>query len=121
MESLDGCIRVSPRGGRKGESFISPDVQREKIADWAAMHEVEILAWWEEIDQSGAKLGRPLFQQALGRCARRHHRRPLAGSGRRREARFTGKRGVHVGSSYPAQPGRAGEAILAIGPRCMTV
>jgi site-specific DNA recombinase len=43
-------------------------VQRKKIADWAKLHEVEIVQWWEEIDQSGAKLERPLFQEALARC-----------------------------------------------------
>ena len=42
--------------GREGESFISPEVQRKKIADWAKLHDVEIVQWWEEIDQSGAKL-----------------------------------------------------------------
>jgi site-specific DNA recombinase len=68
--TADGYIRVSRRAGREGESFISPEVQRRKIADWAALHEVEILAWWEEIDQSGAKLERPMFQQALQRCER---------------------------------------------------
>jgi DNA invertase Pin-like site-specific DNA recombinase len=68
QRTADGYIRVSRRAGREGESFISPELQRQKIADWAKLHEVEILAWWEEIDQSGAKLERPLFQQALARC-----------------------------------------------------
>jgi DNA invertase Pin-like site-specific DNA recombinase len=68
--TADGYIRVSRQGGREGESFISPEVQRKKIADWAALHEVEVVAWWEEIDQSGAKLERPLFQGALARCER---------------------------------------------------
>jgi hypothetical protein len=66
--TADGYIRVSRRAGREGESFISAELQRKKIADWAKLHEVEILEWWEEIDQSGAKLERPLFQQALARC-----------------------------------------------------
>jgi DNA invertase Pin-like site-specific DNA recombinase len=66
----DGYIRVSRRAGREGESFISPEVQRKKIADWAKLHEVEIVRWWEEIDQSGAKLERPQFQEALARCER---------------------------------------------------
>src|SRR5437867_5248524 len=69
-KTADGYIRVSRRGGREGESFISPEVQRKKIAAWAKLHEVEVVAWWEEIDQSGAKLERPLFQQALERCER---------------------------------------------------
>ena len=64
----DGYIRVSRRGGREGDSFISPDVQREKIAKWAAANDVEIVQWWDEIDQSGAKLDRPMFQEALARC-----------------------------------------------------
>src|SRR5918996_6509090 len=66
----DGYIRVSRRGGREGESFISPDVQRERIDKWAKAHDVEIVQWWEEIDQSGAKLERPMFQEALARCER---------------------------------------------------
>jgi DNA invertase Pin-like site-specific DNA recombinase len=66
----DGYIRVSRRGGREGESFISPDVQRERIATWAKANAVEIVHWWEEIDQSGAKLERPMFQEALARCER---------------------------------------------------
>ena len=68
--TADGYIRVSRRAGREGESFISPEVQRKKIADWAKLHEVEIVRWWEEIDQSGAKLERPQFQEALARCER---------------------------------------------------
>jgi DNA invertase Pin-like site-specific DNA recombinase len=65
---MDGYVRISRRAGREGESFISAEVQRRKITDWARLHEVEIIEWWEEIDQSGAKLERPLFQQALARC-----------------------------------------------------
>src|SRR6266545_482699 len=68
--AADGYIRVSRRGGREGESFISPEVQRKKIADWAGLHEVVIVQWWEEIDQSGARLERPMFQEALARCER---------------------------------------------------
>jgi DNA invertase Pin-like site-specific DNA recombinase len=67
-KTADGYVRVSRRAGREGESFISPEVQRKKIADWAKLHEVEIVHWWEELDQSGAKLERPMFQQALARC-----------------------------------------------------
>jgi site-specific DNA recombinase len=68
--TADAYVRVSRRGGREGESFISPQVQRKKIADWAALHDVEVVQWWEEIDQSGAKLERPMFQEALARCER---------------------------------------------------
>jgi site-specific DNA recombinase len=69
-QQLDGYIRVSRRAGREGESFIAPDVQRQKIAGWAKVHEVEIVHWWEEIDASGAKRERPHFQEALARCER---------------------------------------------------
>jgi DNA invertase Pin-like site-specific DNA recombinase len=69
-QTADGYVRVSRRAGREGESFISPEVQRQKIAGWAELHEVEIVRWFEEIDQSGAKLERPMFQEALGRCER---------------------------------------------------
>jgi DNA invertase Pin-like site-specific DNA recombinase len=67
-QTADGYVRVSRRAGREGESFISPEVQRKKIEDWSKLHEVEIVRFWEEIDQSGAKLERPMFQQALARC-----------------------------------------------------
>ena len=59
--TADAYIRVSRRAGREGESFISPGVQRERIARWAQGAGVEIVRWWEEIDQSGAKLERPMF------------------------------------------------------------
>jgi site-specific DNA recombinase len=67
---MDGYIRVSRRAGREGESFISPEVQRKRIDEWAGSHEVEIVHWWEELDQSGAKRDRPMFQEALARCER---------------------------------------------------
>lgn len=67
---MDGYVRVSRRAGREGESFIAPEVQRQKIVGWAELHGVEIVRWWEEIDQSGAKLQRPMFQEALARCDR---------------------------------------------------
>jgi DNA invertase Pin-like site-specific DNA recombinase len=68
--TADGYIRVSRRAGREGENFISPDVQRKKITEWAKLHGVEIVRWWEEIDHSGAKLERPMFQDALARSER---------------------------------------------------
>jgi site-specific DNA recombinase len=68
--TADGYVRVSRRAGREGESFISPDVQRKKVTEWARLHGVEIVQWWEELDQSGAKRERPMFQEALARCER---------------------------------------------------
>ena len=68
LETADGYIRVSRVGGRAGESFIAPEVQRQKIQAWADLHGVQIVQWWEEPDQSGKKRDRPMFQQALARC-----------------------------------------------------
>src|SRR5438105_3106203 len=68
--TADAYIRVSRRGGREGESFISPEVQRQRIESWAGANGVEIVRWWEELDQSGAKRNRPMFQEALARCER---------------------------------------------------
>jgi site-specific DNA recombinase len=68
LRTADGYIRVSRVAGREGESFISPEVQRQKIGAWAQLHGVEVVCWWEELDQSGAKRQRPMFQQALARC-----------------------------------------------------
>jgi site-specific DNA recombinase len=45
-------------------------VQRQRIAAWADASEVEIVRWWEELDQSGARRERPMFQEALARCER---------------------------------------------------
>jgi len=68
--SLDGYIRVSRVAGREGESFISPEVQEERIAAWAGGNGVEIGRWWRELDESGSRRERPMFQEALARCER---------------------------------------------------
>jgi site-specific DNA recombinase len=65
---VDGYVRVSRVAGREGESFISPEVQRKKIVAWAELHGVEVVQWWEELDQSGRRRDRPMFQEALRRC-----------------------------------------------------
>src|SRR3954454_800499 len=64
---LDGYVRVSRVAGRAGESFISPKVQRERIAAYAKAHGHVIATWHEEFDASGGKANRPLFQEALAR------------------------------------------------------
>jgi site-specific DNA recombinase len=65
---LDGYIRVSRVAGREGESFISPAVQRETIENYARLHKHEVVRWWTDLDQTGAKLERPEFQKMLARC-----------------------------------------------------
>src|SRR4051812_43675257 len=64
---LDGYVRVSRTNGRSGDSFISPDMQRAKIEQWAALRGVEIADWHTDLDQSGGKLSRPGFDAALER------------------------------------------------------
>lgn len=56
---IDGYIRVSRVGGREGDSFISPDLQREKIEAWARLRGVDISRWETDLDQPGGKLDRP--------------------------------------------------------------
>jgi len=65
--SVDGYVRVSSVGGRKGERFISPSVQRELIEGWANGRGARVLRIIEELDQSGGRTGRPLLEKALRR------------------------------------------------------
>jgi site-specific DNA recombinase len=67
---LDGYIRVSRVGGREGDSFISPDVQRERITAYAKARGHELVRVHEDLDQPGSKLDRPGFQAALARVER---------------------------------------------------
>ncbi len=68
MKVMDGYIRVSRVGGREGERYISPTVQREKIAGWARLHDVALGEIVLEEDMSGA---RPVDQRQLGRLLAR--------------------------------------------------
>jgi DNA invertase Pin-like site-specific DNA recombinase len=64
---LDAYIRVSKVGGRAGESFISPEIQRERIAAWAQAHR-HTLTWHEpEMDVSGGTMSRPVFDGIMER------------------------------------------------------
>ena len=64
---MDQYVRVSRVGGRSGESFISPDVQREQGVAWAASRGVEIAMTHEDLDQSGGKIHRPGLDALLVR------------------------------------------------------
>lgn len=66
-----GYIRVSRVAGRGGETFISPDVQRQRILETAKANDIEIIDWQEDLDQSGSKYHRPGFQAALEAVERR--------------------------------------------------
>lgn len=61
---FDAYIRVSSVKGRSGESFISPEVQRDTIERLAQRHGVEIAETVEEYDVSGA---RRIADRELGR------------------------------------------------------
>ena len=64
---MDGYVRVSRVGGRDGDSFISPDVQRVRIEAAAKGAGVKIGEWFTDLDESGGKIDRPEFQRALER------------------------------------------------------
>jgi DNA invertase Pin-like site-specific DNA recombinase len=64
---LDGYIRVSRVGGREGEGYISPDVQRDSIEAYAAELGGTIVAWHDDQDFSGGNTERPGFQAMLER------------------------------------------------------
>ena len=62
---LTAYIRVSRVGGRSGDSFISPTVQRERIEGYAKAKGHTIAAWHEDLDVSGGVMKRPGFDKAL--------------------------------------------------------
>src|SRR5690348_14869173 len=62
---LIGYIRVSRVAGREGASFISTEVQRERIEGMAAAHGHTVSDWEQDLDQPGSKYDRPGFQAAL--------------------------------------------------------
>ncbi len=64
---IDGYVRVSQVGGRGGQSFISPVVQREQIEAWAVANGSLIAQVFEELDESGARADRPLLAAAIER------------------------------------------------------
>jgi site-specific DNA recombinase len=68
--TMGGYIRVSRVGGRKGDSYISPKVQRDKIVGWAKLHDVQLREQdvVVEEDVSGAK---PVDERELGTLLRR--------------------------------------------------
>jgi DNA invertase Pin-like site-specific DNA recombinase len=65
--TMDAYIRVSRRGLREGDSFQSPEIQREKIEAWAKALGVTILETHTDIDQTGKKFTRPGLDKALAR------------------------------------------------------
>lgn len=62
---LIGYIRVSRIGGRSGEGYISPDVQRSAIEGYASELGQEILRFADDQDYSGGNTDRPAFREAM--------------------------------------------------------
>lgn len=48
-----GYVRVSQVGARSGDSFLSPDLQRDRIKAWAAYRGAELVKWYTDLDISG--------------------------------------------------------------------
>lgn len=64
---MDGYIRVSRVGGREGDSYISPSVQRDAIQRWADYKGIDIDAWHMDEDWSGGTQDRPALTEAVKR------------------------------------------------------
>jgi DNA invertase Pin-like site-specific DNA recombinase len=64
---VDGYIRVSRIGGRAGDGYISPEVQRGQIEAFAGLLGVEIDAWHDDQDHSGGNVERPGFLEVIRR------------------------------------------------------
>jgi hypothetical protein len=60
-----GYIRVSKVGGREGDSFISPQLQREQIQAVARREGLEVVDVIEELDASGGDAARPGWNRAI--------------------------------------------------------
>jgi len=66
-KGFDGYVRVSQVGGREGPSFQSPETQRKQIEGWANLRGVDVTCFEPELDQTGGKLDRPIFNQIIER------------------------------------------------------
>jgi site-specific DNA recombinase len=55
MTMMDAYVRVSRVGGRSGETFKSPEIQRSQAHAWAQLNGVTIGKTVEELDVSGGK------------------------------------------------------------------
>lgn len=58
-------MRVSKVGGREGDSFISPQLQREQIEALARREGLEVFDVVEELDASGGDATRPGWNRAI--------------------------------------------------------
>ena len=66
--AFDGYVRVSSTRGRGGDTFISPEQQRDQITRWAELRGATIDTWHEDLDVSGKQTVRPGLDLALHRA-----------------------------------------------------
>src|ERR1022692_214266 len=64
---LDAYVRVSKVAGRTGESFQSPEQQRQQIESWAQAHGHTLIWHAPELDASGGTMSRPIFDEIMQR------------------------------------------------------
>jgi DNA invertase Pin-like site-specific DNA recombinase len=61
-----GYVRVSQIGARQGDTFLSPDLQRDRIKAWAAYRDAVIVDWYTDLDVSGrAGVYRPELERLM--------------------------------------------------------
>ena len=64
---MDAYVRVSRVSGREGDSFQSPEKQRDEIEAWAKLRGVEVAEVFDDMDVSGKKASRPGLDAAMAR------------------------------------------------------
>ena len=65
-----GYVRVSVVGSRGGDSFLSPQLQRESIERVCRREGLELVDVVEELDRSGGDASRPLWNSCIERIER---------------------------------------------------
>lgn len=68
LRRVGGYIRVSRIGGRAGDSYISVDIQKERITTYAADRGWEVAEWFKDEDYSGGNTDRPRFLELIEEC-----------------------------------------------------
>jgi site-specific DNA recombinase len=64
---IDGYIRVSRVGDRRGGSFVSPKIQRAALTTWANDHGARLKIQPSELNVSGHSMDRPILNRILER------------------------------------------------------
>lgn len=69
FETAEAILRVSRLNGREGDSFLSKDIQKQMIQEWAAANGVRIRKWWDETESiSGKTTDRVGLKGAIDAC-----------------------------------------------------